>query len=283
MPIIQPGLSLRERQAQLIADWLQDLREHDREESTIDTYEGVIRRAHRELSEGVALATAEEIRAWIWVPGRAPSSRKVYRAAFGSFFDWATNPADPRLDFNPMPLIPKVTVKPGRPRPITADVLADVLARAKAPHLTWFLLAAGAGLRCIEISRLDREHITKEQIWVTGKGSKEAFIPTHPAIWLAAQQLPRGPVARDRTGRRACRRSVSIRGANALSRLGYPDVRMHRLRHYFGTQVRRAAGGDLRIAQEGLRHASPQQTAGYTAYLDEELISAVHGVPLPVS
>lgn len=274
--------SPREQQAKLIDQWLQDLVERDRESSTVETYEGIIRRAHRELPEGLPTATADEIRAWIWVPGRAPSSRKVYRAAFGSFFEWATNPADPRLDFNPMPLIPKVTVKPGRPRPITTDVLADILARARAPYLTWYLLAAGAGLRCIEISRLDREHITKEQIWVTGKGSKEAFIPTHPAIWLAAQQLPRGPVARCRTGQRASRRAVSNRGGRVLSQLGYPDVAMHRLRHYYGTQIRRAARGDLRIAQEGLRHANPQQTAGYTAYLDEELVAAVHGVPLPV-
>lgn len=282
MHIIPCGPSLREQQAQLIESWLQDLREHDREPTTIETYEGIIRRAHRELTEGVALATADEIRAWIWVPGRAPSSRKVYRAAFNSFFCWATNPADPRLDFNPVPLIPKVVVKPGRPRPITAEALGDILARARAPYRMWYLLAAGAGLRCVEISRLDREHITGEQIWVNGKGSKEAFIPTHPAIWTAAQELPRGPVARARTGRRACRRAVSNRGGRVLSELGYGDVTMHRLRHYFGTQVRRAAHGDLRIAQEGLRHANPQQTAGYTDYLAEELIAAVHGVPLPL-
>lgn len=280
MHIIQP--SSRERQAKLIDDWLQDLVERDREATTIETYEGVIRRAHRELAEGLPVATADEIRAFIWVPGRAASSRKVYRAAIGSFFEWANNPANPRLDFNPMPLIPRVSVKPGRPRPITADALADILARSRPPYRMWYLLAAGAGLRCVEISRLDREHITEDQIWVNGKGSKEACIPTHPAIWAAAQQLPRGPVATTRDGDRAGRRAISNRGGRVLTELGYPDVTMHRLRHYFGTQVRHAAGGDLLIAQEGLRHASPSQTAGYTAYLPKELVAAVRGVPLPV-
>lgn len=280
MPIIHP--TLRQLQTTLIDDWIQDLRERDRQDSTIETYEGIIRRAHRELPEGVPTATADEIRAWIWTPGRSASSRKVYRAAFGSFFTWAASPADPRLDFDPMPLIPKVSVKPGRPRPITGDILGDILARAHDPYLLWYLLAAGGGLRCVEISRLDREHITAEQIWVTGKGSKEAFIPTHPAIWLAVQKLPHGPVARGRSGGRATRRAVSNRGGRVLAQLGHPDVTMHRLRHYFGTAIRRAAHGDLRIAQEGLRHANPAQTAGYTGYLAEELVTAVHGVPLPI-
>lgn len=265
----------------LIEAWLQDLTERDKADTTIETYSDVVCRAHAELPAGLPFATAEEIRAWIWVPGRAPASRKLYRAALGSFFTWATHPADPHLDFNPMPLIPPVKVRPGRPRPITVDVLADVLARAAMPHQLWFLLAAGAGLRCVEIARLDREHITQESIWVVGKGSVEAFVPTHPGIWACAQQLPQGPVARMRTGARAAARGVSKGGGRLLDKLGHHGVTMHRLRHYFGTQVRRAAGGDLRIAQEGLRHAGPTQTAVYTDYLNEDLVAAVHAVPLP--
>lgn len=67
-----------------------------------------------------------------------------------------------------------------------------------------------------------------------------------------------------------------------MTRMGYPDVTMHRLRHYYGSQVRRAAGGDLRIAQEGLRHADPKQTAVYTDFIDGDLVAAVHAVPLPM-
>jgi hypothetical protein len=47
-----------------------------------------------------------------------------------------------------------------------------------------------------------------------------------------------------------------------------------------GSQVRRAAHGDLRIAQVGLRHAGPAQTVVYTDWLDTELVAAVHAVPV---
>lgn len=266
----------------LIEAWLQELVERDKEQSTIDTYTDIVRRAHAELTYGVPLATADEIRAWIWKPGRAPASRKLYRAAFASFFSWATHPANPKLDFDPVRLIPTVKVKPGKPRPITSQTLEDILGRARKPYRFWFKLAAGAGFRCIEISRCDRDNITEESIWVLGKGSVEALIPTHPAIWADAQHLPTGPVAVSHDGMRASHRDVSRRGNRALARMGHPDVTMHRLRHYYGSQVRRAAGGDLRIAQEGLRHADPKQTAVYTDWINDDLIAAVHAVPLPI-
>lgn len=270
------------RRTELIEAWLQDLVERDKADSTLDTYANIVCRAHAELPHGVPFATADELRAWIWVPGRAPASRKLYRAAFVSFFGWATHPADPRLDFDPTRLIPTVRVRRGKPRPIPVDALTDILARARMPYRFWFCLAAGAGLRCVEISRLDREHITAESVWVLGKGGVEGFVPTHPAIWGCVQALPAGPVARMRDGTRADRHSISNRGARVLSQLGHAGVTMHRLRHFFGSQVRRAAGGDLRIAQEGLRHANPQETAGYTDYLEDGLVAAVHAVPLPV-
>lgn len=276
MPII-PETKPR---TELIEAWLTDLTERDKADATIGTYSDIVCRAHAELPHGVPFATADELRAWIRGPGRKPASRKLYRAALNSFFAFATHPADPRLDFNPMPLIPSVKALRGRPRPITVDALADILDRARMPYQLWFRLAAGAGLRCVEISRLDREHITAESIWVKGKGGTEAQVPTHPAIWTCVQRLPAGPVARMRDGKRADRHSISNRSARVLADLGHPGVTMHRLRHYFGSQVRRAAHGDLRIAQEGLRHSGPAQTAVYTDYLQEDLVTAVRAVPL---
>lgn len=265
----------------LIEAWLQALTDGGTMDSTRETYSDIVCRAHAELPQGIHFATAEEIRAWIWTPGRKANSRKLYRSALSSFFSWATHPRDPQLDFNPMPLLPTVKAPRGRPRPITVEIMADILGRAKMPCQLWFRLAAGAGLRCVEISRLDREDITAESIWVLGKGGNEAQVPTHPEIWACAQQLPAGPVARMRTGERADRHSISDRGARVLDRLGHPGVTMHRLRHFYGSQVRRAAGGDLRIAQEALRHADPKTTAVYTDYLPPDLVTAVRAVPLP--
>lgn len=59
----------------------------------------------------------------------------------------------------------------GVPRPVTDEQLSRILTEAPEPIRTWCLLAAYQGLRCVEISRLDREHITDENLFVVrGKG-----------------------------------------------------------------------------------------------------------------
>jgi integrase/recombinase XerD len=39
---------------------------------------------------------------------------------------------------------------------------------------------------------------------------------------------------------------------------------LHQARHWYGTSVLRTSGGNLRVAQDLLRHASIATTAGYT-------------------
>lgn len=45
----------------------------------------------------------------------------------------------------------------------------------------------------------------------------------------------------------------------------------------------RASGGNLRVAQELLRHSSPTTTAVYTAVLGDELRHALDGVDVPAA
>jgi integrase/recombinase XerD len=53
----------------------------------------------------------------------------------------------------------------------------------------------------------------------------------------------------------------------------------HACRHFYGTQVLALANGDLRVAQELLRHASPKTTAIYTLVDDTKRRSALMGLP----
>jgi integrase len=55
--------------------------------------------------------------------------------------------------------------------------------------------------------------------------------------------------------------------------------RPHQLRHWFGTNVLRAADGNLRVAQERLRHASPASTAIYTPVEDKDRTLRVMRLP----
>ena len=151
---------------------------------------------------------------------------------------------------------------------------------APDPYGLWSRLAAYAGLRCIEISRLNREDVDRTWIWVRGKGDVHRFVPTDKELWRLIKPLPSGPVAIQRDGQRANARHVSIRSANFFrTNMDMPGVSLHRARHWFGTAALRAAGGNLRTVQTLLGHASPTTTAVYTAIASEQLSAAVEALP----
>lgn len=250
--------------------------------NTITTYIGILRHMDRELPAGVASANTDELRDWIKDGGRNIKTRSLYRTAVVGFFRWATSPLDPMLDYNPTQLLPSVRVPRGVARPIRTSQLDDILARASRPYQLPFKLAALAGLRCIEIAGLDTGHVTADELWVScGKGGKERLVPTHPMIWAEVQRLPAGPVARLRDGRRADRTNVAVNCNRHLhTTLGYAEITMHRLRHWFGTEAYEASGKDIRATQELLGHSNPATTQGYIAVRSGPKRSAVSGLPV---
>lgn len=267
----------------LITEYLTHLRGLGRAESTIDTYAELLRRVDRHLPEGLVQACTEEIRDWIWATDRRPATRALYRTAIQQFFRWATHPADARLDYDPSALIPRQRIPARAARPIDPHRLADVLTRAREPFRTWYLIAAGGGLRCCEIAALDRQDVTEQEMWVQGKGGKERLVPTHPRVWEAVRDLPSGPIARRPDGAgRADRRQVRERANRYLQvSLGHRGTTMHQLRHWYGTQVYEASGQDLRVAQELLGHTSPMTTQVYVRASAGRMRTAVTGLALP--
>jgi integrase/recombinase XerC len=272
---------VRARQTSLIDAWLTDLRVRDRADSTIDLYAEILRRAHTALPYGLAGSTTEELQAWIWTPGRAAATRKLYRAAVCSFFRWAAD--GEHLDFDPARLLPAVTVRAGQVKATPQDVLGDILAKARDPFRLWILLAAAMGLRCVEISRLDREHVAEDRTWIQGKGGRDQYLPTHPVVWLAVADLPPGPLVIRTDGTRATRKDVYTRANMHIRRLlGHSGVTMHQLRRYHGTMVYRVSGRDLMLAKEALRHTSVAHTQRYIETDDTELVTAQRAIPLPI-
>lgn len=114
---------------------------------------------------------------------------------------------------------------------------------------------------------------------VRGKGGVEAVLPLHPLIATVSRGYPeRGwwfP-STVRSTEHVNSSTVSQTIVAAFNRAGHPGVVAHQLRHWYGTNLLRAAGGNLRVAQTGLRHSSPVSTAIYTLVEDAEVRDAVN-------
>jgi integrase/recombinase XerC len=162
------------------------------------------------------------------------------------------------------------------PHPISEAQLAQAMAGSNHRWRIILALAAYAGLRCCEITVLEREHITPAALRVAGKGGREATVPTHPALWMLVAGEPAGLLARTPAGGRF--RDLSAAARAHFRRLELFGVGLHQLRHRFGTLVYRA-NHDLLAAQRALRHASPVTTTRYTLLDDEDLRGTIGGLP----
>lgn len=204
--------------------------------------------------------------------GRKLGSRSRYwwLSTLSNFYCWAI---DVELTTtNPVRRIPRPRMKRLVPRPMAeADVLQAV-AMATPVLKCWLLLAAYAGLRCIEIAGIEREDVLDTAVpamlvVVHGKGDKERVVPLHPSVLEALRALPMprsGPLWTNRYGNAISPSALSKRLNRFLHGLSITST-AHQGRHYFATEVYRLSH-DLRLTQELMGHASPATTAIYAAW-----------------
>ncbi len=255
----------------LIEGYCAHLRQASSSQHTIDDRRRILGVLDRDMAYGLDGANADEIVAWLWRDGLSLSTRETYYGAVNGFFTWAVRKNI--LDFNPCDEIDRPQPGNRLPKPLTDDELAHILNTAAEPYRLWMTIAAYAGARCIEISRLHREHITPETTTLHGKGNKRRVVGTHPVLWEAVDGLPAGPI----TGHDA--RFISIRAAVYFRRtMNMPGVSLHRGRHWFGTQVQRLYK-DLRVTQQAMGHADPRTTAGYALVVADQVTAAVAMLP----
>lgn len=206
----------------------------------------------------------------------APWTRHVYVTGLRQWGAWLVRTG--RRTDDPAANLPKPRTPRGVPRPVTEPWFEQLLAAAHDPRTRAMIVLAGyAGLRAHEIAQHRGEDIDQDALYVTGKGGVTAMIPTHPAVWEIAQAMPRsGPwfPSTKRVDGHMSPTTVSRMIRGVMLEIGL-DATAHRLRHRYGTGVLRGAGGNLRVAQELLRHASPTTTAIYTQVDDAEKRAAV--------
>lgn len=243
-------------------------------ERTIEDRGRVLRRADLELPFGIEQALPDELAHWI-AKHRTNQTKATYYGHLSGFYSWAVGT---HLDSNPIVGLPRPKVPKKLPRPVTDAELQFLLDNAREPFRLWMVLAAGAGLRAMEIAALQRRDVTEDTLTVVcGKGGKSAVLPTHPEIWRVVKDLPPGHVARNTLGRPMTPRFISARFGWYCRRFGM-QVTLHRFRHWYGTNAMRH--GNARIAQELLRHESLTSTQIYTEVTNEERRTAVRALPV---
>jgi integrase/recombinase XerC len=230
----------------------------------------------------LATADADELAAWLST-GRNPRTQEpwsrqtkaTYRQHLRRFFAWAVE--EEWIDFDPSTRLPRARVPKGRPRPCE-DAEADLAVTAlPMPFKLHARLARWAGLRCVEVARLQREDVTPTQIYVFGKGDKPAVLPNHPRIWELVEPLPSGPVTRKPRSQAGLDHWVSTETAEQLRAIG-ARITMHQLRHWFGTWLLETTG-NMEIVRQLMRHESMETTRGYTLVATSKLREAVLGLP----
>jgi integrase/recombinase XerC len=256
---------------ELIDEYLEHLRRAGRTPATIHGRREILGRLDRALAYGAGQTDTAELARWLYRDDWALNTRYTYYMCLRGFYGWAAGGSDPWISHDPTVELEPVRMVRGVPRPVTDEQLRRILAEAAEPIRTWALIAAYQGLRCIEIARLDREHVTPETlIVVKGKGGRPRVHDTHPDVWARFLDLPPGPVAVMQDGRRADAFYVSSTAALHFRRkLKMPGVSLHRLRHWLGVTIQREYR-DVRVTQQALGHQSLQSTQVYTDATPEQ-------------
>jgi integrase len=255
--------------------------------NTVEDAGKVLRAAHGQLPIGLSapdgqVAATEELTEWL-ANGRTRTgqpwtaqTRSTYRQHLQRYYRWLL--VEEIIDWDPTATLRSPRVSRGTPRPATDEQARIAVTDLPAPWLLGARLAAYEGLRCIEMVRLDREHVTVTETQVWGKGDRRDVIPTHPRVWEVVQGMPDGPlITRPRRNGPATDKWMSQEGARQLRRVGV-NIGMHQLRHWYGTMLLRTTGNMEKVRQL-MRHRSMSSTQIYTLVHFDELRAAVLGLP----
>jgi integrase len=235
--------------------------------ATIQQRRLVLSKINRDMGKSVLACTEAELDAWQRGLTVSVVTRSGYVSNVRSYFRWAREfgVTDSRAD--------RVLIRPKRPRalprPMPENDLAMAIRMAPQPYRLWLVLAAYEGLRAGEIARLDRSDVMETAnlpvLVLNGKGQKQRIVPLAPTVVdeLHRYGMPsRGPLFRRPTGTPYPPHDVSRWASLYLHGMGIA-LTLHSCRHRLATELYRESGGDLRVVQEMLGHASPSTTAIY--------------------
>lgn len=245
--------------------------------STIADRKRLLETADRQLPYGIDTASTEELTEFLSNPDWAAWTRVTYHRHIAGFYRWAAAGDHPYITFDPAAELRRPRSPHGEPHPATDEQLRLALERSNWRWRLAITLAAYAGLRASEISRIKREHIQQDTLTVWhGKGDKTATLPTHPEVWRLAESRPSGLLIPNPWGKPMAFKNS---GNGHFRRIDLNGLHLHMFRHWFATMLLRQ-GTDIRTVQSLMRHENLQTTAGYLLIADEQRRFAVSTLPI---
>jgi integrase/recombinase XerD len=250
-------------------------------DGTIRVRRDVLARALSDLGPSGFVDPNQLVR-WFAHDGWCAQTRATYFGHINGYHRWAVRTG--RSTTNPMALLNRPRVPRRTPRPVPVSVFERIVATVPDPWRLAALLARYAGLRCAEIARARRQDFHQDRLIVLGKGGHLDTLPTHPELWSAIVDRPRGHLIVARTGQPYRPTRLSNLFSAAMRENGYTGVTLHPLRHLYATSLlldrdRGGAGANVRVVQQLCRHASLATTEGYLKITDRECEEAIWALP----
>lgn len=229
-------------------------------------------------------ATFRDVEEWLAERQLSPGATRNLVANLRAWYRWAMREGFCEIDPTLMVDLPRL---PRRlPRPARDEHIGQVLAEVDPELAAMIGLMAGAGLRCVEVSRLDWCDVDLEhgRVVVMGKGMKERTLELAPAVvqLLAALDGTDGAVFRGTRGGRLTPARVSQVVCAAFRRGGYGTV-AHQLRHRFATCALQAPDADLLAVRDLLGHSNVATTQIYTLTVPGRSAKVSRAVDLPAA
>lgn len=244
---------------------------------------GIILRAiDRDLPDGLAEASADEIAARL--ARHAPEdggwygwTLSTYDTALRVFGRWAVNAGE--IGFDPMVYLGRPGPGEREPHPCEDHELATALTAPQWPWRRGVMLAAYAGLRCTELCTVTTDDIRGGRLHVLGKGRKVRTVPINDLLAAELDGTPPGRLVVGARGRPLAGHVLTAMQRPVWAALGLPaHFSLHSLRHWFATSLIEQ-GADARTVQVLMGHSSLATTQGYLRVTDARARDAVALLP----